>query len=159
MANLLKILTVFVLLGPPIGAIAFFAGMGIYGASQTGDLASLLWVFLFGLIYGVPLSYFIGMIPAAIAGLILGALAVFHRTPGTLLSVATGIIVGLGVVYSGGRPAIPDSLESASDYVPAFLLIVTCLVATVFCWAVARRTIANPIGSSALPLTPDQPHK
>ncbi len=146
--SLLKVLGVFVLLGPPIGALTFFAGIGVYGASQTGNIADVMWIFLFGLIYAVPLSYLMGAIPAAITGLILGALAIFHRIPGTPISAATGVLVGLGLVHSGGRPTLPHNIESASEYVPAFLLIATCLVATVICWAVARRLIRESRGSS-----------
>src|SRR5690606_3673132 len=91
-------------------------------------------------IYAVPLCYLKGTIPALIAGLILGALAVFHRTPGHLASTATGLLVGLGMgmVNSVGRP-----VESAFEYVRALLLVVTCIVATVLCWAVARRTLST----------------
>jgi len=143
LVNLLKVLAVFVLLGPPIGTLTFFAGMGVYGAGQTGSLSDLMWIILFGLIYAVPLSYLIGIIPAGIAGIILGTVAVLYRTPGTLLSMATGLMVGFGLVYSGGGPTLPDTVESASDYAPTLLLVSTCLVATVVCWAVARRSIGR----------------
>jgi len=62
---LLKILGL--LLGPPVGALTFFVGMSIYGVSQTGDIAGMWWLSLFGLIYGVPLSYLMGIAPAATA--------------------------------------------------------------------------------------------
>lgn len=149
---LLKILGVFVLLGPPVGALTFFVGMGVYGASQTGDIAGMWWLSLFGLIYGVPLSYLMGVVPAAAAGLILGATAVLYRPPGFLFSMVTGVAVGLGLVYSGGRAVTLQSDETATDYVPVVLLITTCLVATVVCWAVARCVFGKPLASSLLPV-------
>lgn len=141
---LLKVLGVFLLVGPPIGALTFFVGMGVYGASQTGDVAGLLWVALFGLIYAVPLSYLIGVMPAATAGLILGTTAVLYRPPGFLFSLVTGAVVGLGLVYSEGRSVALPSVETVSNDVLAVLLITACLVATVLCWAVARCFIGRP---------------
>lgn len=143
LTHLLKVLAIFAILGPPIGAVTFFAGIGAYGTSQTGDPASLMWVFLFGAIYAVPLSYLIGIMPAAIAGLILGGLAIFHRAPGLHTSAVIGLLIGIGLVYSGGRPTMQDTAESASEYAPALILISTCLIATVLCWAVARRTLTS----------------
>lgn len=146
---LLKVLGVFLLIGPPVGALTFFIGMGVYGVSQTGDIAGMWWLSLFGLIYGVPLSYLMGIAPAAAAGFILGATAALHRTPGLLFSIVTGVAVGLGLVCAGGRPVVAlPSGETATDYVSVVLLITTCLVATVVCWTVARCIIGRPPASS-----------
>ncbi len=143
LTDLLKVLGVFAVLGPPLGAMTFFAGLSLYGASESGDYAGMTWVFLFGLIYAVPLSYLMGIMPAAAAGLILGAIAVFYRVPGTLLAIAVGLLVGFGMVFSGGRPTLPYAAESASDYASALLLISTCVVPTVLCWPLARRMITG----------------
>jgi hypothetical protein len=149
---LLKVLGVFLLMGPPVGALTFFAGMGVYGSTQTGDIAGIWWLSLFGLIYGVPLSYLMGIAPAAAAGFILGATAALHRVPGHLFSTATGFFVGLWLAYAGGTPTALLNAETASDYVPIVLLIATCLVATVLCWAVARCTIRRPPAPSSPPI-------
>ncbi|WP_072386848.1 hypothetical protein [Hyphomicrobium sp. CS1BSMeth3] len=154
---LLKVLGVFLLMGPPVGALTFFAGMGVYGVSQTGDIASVWWLSLFGLIYGVPLSYLMGIAPAAAAGFILGAAAALHRTPGFLFSIATGFLVGLWLVYAGGSSIAPPSAETASDNVPAILLIATCLVPTVLCWALARCIIRRMPASSSCPVATGHP--
>lgn len=148
---LLKVMGVFLLMGPPVGGLTFFAGIGVYGASQTGDIADMGWITLFGLIYGLPLSYPMGIAPAAAAGFILGATAALHHVPGNLFSAATGFVVGLWLVHAGGLSLPLPSAENASDYVPAVLLLATCLVATVLCWAVARRTIGRPHAPSSVP--------
>jgi len=140
---LLKVLVVFGLIGPPVGALTLFATIGLYGAAQTGDPAAVLWVALFGLIYAVPLSYLIGIIPAVCAGLVLGVAAAFHRPPSYLAAMAAGAVVGLGLVHSGGSPIVPSSAETPSEYAPAAFLIVTCVVATVVCWAVARLALGS----------------
>lgn len=141
---LLKVLAVFLLIGPPVGALTLFVGIGVYGASQTGDVASIWWLSLFGLIYAVPLSYLVGYAPAAAAGLILGATAALHHVPGLLFAAATGLVVGLWLVHAGGMSVMPPGAETGADYVPVVLLVSMCVVATVLCWAVARCIIGNP---------------
>lgn len=149
---LLKVLGVFLLMGPPVGALTFFAGMGVYGASQTGDIADIGWITLFGLIYGLPLGYLVGLAPAAAAGFVLGATAALHHVPGHLFSAATGFLVGLWLVRAGGSSLPLPGTGNASDSVPAVLLIATCLAATVLCWPVARRTIGRPAAPSSAPV-------
>lgn len=134
MAVVLKYLAVFLLAGPPVGALAFFIGMAVYALVQSGDVSGLMWIPLFGIIYAVPLSYLIGVVPAGVAGLVIGAKAAFHRPPGFMFAAATGFVVGVGLVYAGGRPmTVP-----AEDNVASLFLVGTCLVATIVCWAAAR---------------------
>lgn len=149
---LLKVVGVFLLVGPPAGALTFFVGMGVYGVSQTGDIAGMWWVSLFGLIYGLPLSYPLGIAPAAAAGLVLGATAALHHVPGFLFAAVTGFLVGLWLVYAGGGPVAPPDAGTASDYVSTALLVTTCLVPTVVCWAVARCTIRTPSAPPSRPV-------
>ena len=142
-ATIAKVLAIFVGLGPPIGALALFVGIGLYVSMQSGDFAGLMWIPMLGIIYAVPLSYLIGAIPAAIAGLIVGVAATFNYRPGFLFSTATGLAIGLGLVYAGGRPILRTTLENASDNVSAVLLVGTCLAATLTCSALARAVIKS----------------
>jgi hypothetical protein len=152
---LLKVLGVFALMGPPVGALTFFVAIGLYGAVQTGDAATLLWVTLFGFIYAVPLSYLIGIVPALSAGLILGVVAIVHRPPGILGSIMVGTAVGIGVGSEDLSLLAPGNVP-ASDYALAAIPIMTCLVATVSCWAVARWMFARP--DAPIPQPAVSPH-
>jgi hypothetical protein len=143
-ATIAKVLAIFVALGPPIGALVLFMGMGLYVWMQSGDVAGLVWVPLLGIIYAVPLSYLIGAIPAGIAGLIVGVAAAFSYRPGMLFATATGLAVGLGLVYAGGRPIFSTTLHNPSENVSAVLIVGTCLAATLACWAVARAVATWP---------------
>jgi len=138
LAVLLKVLTVFLIMGPPVGALTFIVGMSVYGASQTGNIADILSFSLFGLIYVLPLIYLVGIAPAAVIGLILGATAALHHVPGLLFSIATGFLIGLWSVYAGGSSIPLPSAETISDYVSVVLLMTAYLVPTVLCWIVAR---------------------
>jgi hypothetical protein len=142
-AMIAKVLAIFVVIGPPAGAFAFFVGLSFYVFMQSGDVAGLLWIPLFGIIYAVPLSYLIGAIPAALAGLMVGVAAVFQFRPGLLFSAATGLAIGLGLVYAGGRPILVTTPENASDTISAVLLVGTCLAATLICCALARAVIKS----------------
>lgn len=141
----LKVLAVFVLFGPPIGALTVFLGIGINGAIQSGSPSDVVVLTMFGLIYGVPVSYLIGATPAAISGLILGATAALHHVPGLLFALIVGTVVGVGMaVYAeGGSVPMPGD-ETAPDYVFSVLLIAACIAATVLCWIIARSTIGKP---------------
>lgn len=145
----LKVVAVFILLGPPIGAATMFAGIGVYGAMQTGDVADVLWLTLFGMIYGAPLSYFIGFAPAAIAGAILGVIAVLHRVPGFLMAVAVGTIVGVGLLYSSGSSLAPPANDDVTKTGSDLLLVASCVVPTAICWMVARCIFGRSNGQPA----------
>ena len=122
--------------------------MGVYGVSLTGDVAGLWWISLFGLIYAVPLSYPMGIAPAAASGLILGATAALHHVPGFLFAAATGFLVGLWLVYAGGGSVALPGDAAMSDYAPTLLIVTTCLVATLVCWGIARCIVGRPSAAS-----------
>lgn len=140
-AIITKVLAIFLIVGPPAGAVAFFVGMGLYAVVQSGDAAGLAWVPLFGIIYGVPLSYLIGAIPAAIAGLILGVSAALSYRPGLLFATATGLAVGVGLVAAGGRPILATTMQNPADSVSSLPLLGTCVAATLVCWMLASAVV------------------
>ena len=145
LAVLLKVLAVFLVMGPPVGALAFFVGVGINGVIETGSIADAALYTMFGLIYGVPLSYLIGTTPALISGSILGATAALHHVPGLPFASAVGFVVGLGMaLYAIGGSIEPPSAETVSGYVFSLFLFAACLVSTVACWAVARLIVGKP---------------
>lgn len=148
-ATVAKYLGIFVAIGPPAGGLAFFAGIGLVALVQNGDVAGLLWIFLFGLIYGVPMSYLLGAIPAAVAGLAVGLAATCNLRPGLWLATAVGLAVGIGLVLAGGRPLFAAVAEGGSDNLSAVLLVATCVAATLAATGVARAVIRAPEAPNA----------
>lgn len=134
----MKILAIFSLLGPPAGTLTIFAVVGALDMVQTGDLGGLVWISLFGLIYGVPAGYLMGIAPAAAAGAILAAYSVAVRPPGLLFAGATGTGVGLAMVSLGGRNVGQLVERPFTDTLSILLLPLAALVATLVCWAIAR---------------------
>jgi hypothetical protein len=145
LSQTLKVLVVFLIMGPPVGALTFFVGVGINGVIETGNVADVALPTMFGLIYGVPLCYSIGTTPTAISGLILGATAALNRAPGLLFAATVGIAVGIGMAFYaiGGSIELP-SAETASGYIFSVSLFAACLVSTVICWIVAHSIIGKP---------------
>ena len=136
----LAILIVFVIVGPPVGALVFFLTIALFGMGQQVDLAGLGWIGLFAVIYGVPFSYLIGIGPAAVAGLVIGIRDAFFRTATWAFAILTGLGVGVGLLVMSGQQLIPPT-ESGTEYpISNPVLIITCFLSTMFCWFIVRQS-------------------
>jgi hypothetical protein len=135
----LAILIVFVLVGPPVGALVFFLTMALFGMGQKVDLAGLGWIGLFALIYGVPFSYLIGIGPAAVAGLAIGIRDAFFRTATWAFAILTGLGVGVGLLVMSGQQLFPPTVSGTEYPISNPVLLVTCFLSTMFCWFIVRQ--------------------
>lgn len=133
--QVLAVLAVFVVAGPPIGAIAFFLFVSLIGMGRGVDIAGLGWVGLFALIYGVPLSYLIGVVPAAVAGGILGLGRACLGWSGWLPAMLTGFGIGIGLQLLSGQPLPGLEAATTSDGAKNALMIGVCVAATLACWS------------------------
>jgi len=139
------ILLVFLFVGPPVGALAFMLSIALIGMGLKVDLAGLSWIGLFALIYAVPLSYFIGVGPAAVGGLMVGIRQAFYGPIRWPFAVLIGISIGVGVMILSGK-SMPFGLTDTEhpDYLP--VMVITCLTATMVCWAIVRTWHFGPKG-------------
>ncbi|MCO5132090.1 MAG: hypothetical protein M9932_16260 [Xanthobacteraceae bacterium] len=142
---LIAILMVFVFIGPPVGALAFMLTVGLIGMGAKVDLIGLSWIGLFALIYAAPLSYFIGAGPAAVGGLIFGVRQAFFGPVRWPVAALIGIGVGVGFLVISGH-SLPSMLADSEqpEYIP--VMVITCLAATVACWAIVRTWHFAPNG-------------
>lgn len=133
----LAVVLIFVLIGPPVGALAFMLSIALIAMGSNVDLIGLSWIGLFALIYAAPLSYFIGAAPAAAGGLVFGIRQAFFGPVAWPLAVMIGVGLGLGVLVMSGRspPRMLTDTEQP-EYVP--VMVMTCLAATMACWAIVR---------------------
>ena len=134
----LAILIVFVLVGPPVGALVFFLTIALFGMGQKFDLAGLGWIGLFALIYGVPFSYLIGIGPAAVAGLAIGIRDAFFRKTTWAFAILTGLGVGVGLLLMSGQQLIPPKASGTEYPISNPVLLLTCFVSTMVCWRIVR---------------------
>jgi hypothetical protein len=138
--RLIAIVLVFVVLAPMIGAliwVALVAGIGLPPDFDGSD-PDRHWLTLLGLIYAVPMSYYFGAVPAAVAGLVIGITQAFVGRAGWPLALGTALVVAVAVLQRSGQLSLvgaPD--QSPFPEYPA-IMILTCLVPTMLCWVLVR---------------------
>jgi len=141
----IAILLVFLFIGPPVGALAFILSIALIGMGSHVDLLGLSWIGLFALIYAAPLSYLIGVGPAAAGGLVIGIRQAFYGPIRWPVAMLIGIGLGVGVLVMSGK-SLPSALTSTDDpeYLP--VMVITCLAATMVCWGIVRTWYFGPEG-------------
>ena len=132
--RLIAIVLVFIVVGPPVGALAFFLSVGLIGMGLKADLAGLTWIGLFALIYAVPLSYMIGVGPAAAVGLLVGIRQAWFGAIRWPFALAIGLAAGVGFLLLSGQPVIPRFGGDTTQPVHVPVMVTTCLSATLACW-------------------------
>jgi hypothetical protein len=140
--RLLKGLVVFVLLGPLIGSLTFLVPAFIHAWMGSTSPDPSLWnYFTFitpVLIFGIFAGYFIGVIPAAAAGLLCLArdakLHGFNVLHAGAVGLAIGILFVLFTLLVGGLPP----RWSAHNVADVVFRVMSCVVASVVCWPIAR---------------------
>jgi hypothetical protein len=152
--RLIAIVLVFVVLGPPLGAVIWVAlvtGVGMLPEWDAAD-PGLRWLTVLGLVYAVPMSYFFGAAPAAAAGLVIGITQSFVGRAGWPLALGTGLVVAIVVLERSGQATFagtPD--QSPFPEYPA-VMILACLIPTLMCWALVRNWyFAPPLSTDAAP--------
>jgi hypothetical protein len=135
--RVIAVVLVFVLIGPPVGALILLLTVAAFNMADP-DLAGLSWVAIFALLYGVPVSYLFGALPAATAGLLVGLWQNFVGRPSWLLALGVGLIVGVGYLYGAGHPPPDASAKEFEfwEYPPIFVL--SCVGPTMLCWLIVR---------------------
>lgn len=135
----LAIALVFLALGPPLGALAFFLAIGLVNLGHGVLPEDLFTICLVALIYGVPMSYLFGAAPALASGLMVG---LWQSSRGRVTlpgSVAIGALTGVGLAALSGTRVWPSPSVESSELLIGGVLIATCLIPTVLCWLVVRR--------------------
>jgi hypothetical protein len=147
--QVLAIVLVFVLIGPPVGTMVFMMLITLIGLHYQVDLQGLSWIALFSLIYALPIGYMIGIAPAAASGLAIGIRQAFYGRVAWWLALAVGIIVGVGFQVLTGQPLVPAEGASGMREQGA-VMVLTCLCATMVCWALVRGWHVVPAGARKL---------
>lgn len=145
------IVAVFVALGPPVGALAVMlllaalglgSGLAADGWLDQGRFA--VGVMLLGLVFGLPISYIVGGVPAALVGL---AIAAWDARTGSIsLYVALGTALVLGVLAASRASGLVSASEGERAAQIAILL--AHLAAAGLCWFLARAIFGRPAVSN-----------
>jgi hypothetical protein len=152
--RLIAIVLVFVGLGPPLGAVIWVAMLAAIGLPPDWDVAGpdLHWLTLLGLIYAVPMSYYIGAVPAAVAGLVIGGTQSFIGRAGWPLALGTGLAVAIVVLERSGAGSYAGTNDQSPFPEYSAVMILACLVPTLLCWSLVRSWyFAPPTSMDAAP--------
>jgi hypothetical protein len=155
--RLIAVVIVFVVIGPPVGAIVLVGlveGLDRYGYPDLEGL-DRHWVTLFDLILAVPVSYWYGTMPAAAAGLVIGVRQVFFGRATWPMALATGFVVALAVLDRSGQHPFA-AMPGNRSFPASAIVMLACLVATMACWGLVRNWyVAAP--RSSLQRSPMEP--
>lgn len=130
--NFFVVVLIFVLVGPPVGAIAFLAMLAVW-LGKNSDPAAIGSVFAFLTLYGLIFSWFIGGLPALLTGLCFATWQTFIGRVRWALAAFGGIVAGLILVVVAG-----DIARDIGDPPMLPLYLITCFAATMACWLLAR---------------------
>jgi hypothetical protein len=130
------IVLVFVLLGPLLGSAVFSVATAMFGFGWNVGAYDALFITLFTWLFGAPMAYAVGFLPAVAAGLVIGIRQCFFGRASLLFAIATGLVVGALFLCVRWLLDVPDK-----TYAPTFVPIglATCLLPTIVCWAIVRR--------------------
>ena len=147
--RLLAIVIVFVVLGPPIGALVLVGlveGIGGYGEFDSSDRH---WLTLLDLIAAVPVSYWYGTGPAALAALAIGIRQSFFGRATWPMALAVGLLVAIVVLdRSGGYPFGGRPTDQPFPASSAIVML-ACTAATMLCWGLVRHWYVSPPAAPA----------
>jgi hypothetical protein len=130
MLHLFGVVLLFAVLGPVVGGIVVIAGLGIWiGYPSPGDALAVM---LTMMIYGLFVSYWMGAIPALLAGAVIGFMDAFRGGTTLAFAAALGAAMGIGwtVMMGGGT--------EAEQVVLHVLVVLASAVATIVCWLATR---------------------
>jgi hypothetical protein len=137
MRRCLAIVLIFVVVGPPVGGLVVIYGSEIARLHSAADVSAVTRKFANAVALIVGMSYLLGSLPAAAAGLLVGIRQAFYGTVTWPMALGIGLIVGAAfavfVVISASRSG-PASLFSA----PSALMIAASVIATMVCWVCVR---------------------
>jgi hypothetical protein len=108
---------------------------------------SFTWFTLLGLLYAVPMSYFFGAGPAAIAGLVIGLAQSFIGRAGWPLALGTGLVVAIVVLERSNDGSLPAAADRGAFSELSAIMMLACLISTLLCWALVRSWNFAPAAS------------
>lgn len=134
----LKIMLVFLVFGPPIGALTYTSLIGLwFGRTDPGGGLA---VFAFLSIFGLPLSYLYGAAPALLTGLAMALWRLARGAIGWLEAVIIGLGAGVFMAFAG-KAGVVEAASATSNAMA--LVTLTALVPAFACWWLACRLVAG----------------
>jgi hypothetical protein len=139
--DVVAIMWIFIIVGPPVGAMAFVFTLALVGMAMRPDLAAATGVGLFALLCAMALRRRIVAGPAAADDLLASIRQTCFGPLAWPMVAAGAVAVGLGVLSLFGQPDLLPSRADAPqpEYMPVVLAI--CLGNALIGWAIVRNWI------------------
>lgn len=132
-----KVLILFGFVGPPIGAFFFGFFIGVYiaiteGFSSPDQIANILVVPFFTLMFGFIFSYPIGVVPSLLAGLVTAAIEIELGSISQWRTAQVGAVIGL--VFAIFLIITDNFLHMNGGAITVLLFVFVCSASTWFTW-------------------------
>lgn len=118
LTRLLSTVGLFVLIGPPVGAITLSL-VGYIGALVTSQPPGIADMLLYGGLMGIVLSWLVGGVQAAFAGAATAVASFNTSLPPMAVAAAAGLVTGSIHSYGEGFEPLFDALVITVHVVPA----------------------------------------
>lgn len=125
LSRFIAVLFVFVLVGPPVGAVTVSLA-GSLVALVLGDDSGMAGLVFYSGLLGIPLSWLVGGVQAAFAGLAFAASAAVGIRSSVAFGIAGGFIAGLAYLF-----------RAELDWPTAGVILVAHVVAAAVCGMIA----------------------
>lgn len=132
--NATLVTLIYVLVGPPAGALVFLGLVAAWVGRTDPDGAFAM--FAFTSLFGVPLSYAVGAAPAFFVGLGFALWQTLVGRAGWLAAAGVGVVAGL--LIAGANGDLSAEIDAGADMPLRPIFMLTCAAATLACWACAR---------------------
>lgn len=141
-----KIILVFLLLGPPLGSLVHMLGLFVISPPSVSAMQAVDF-FLRMTVIGTPFSYLFGVIPALGTGI---SMALVQRIWGRIRLIEAALLgLACGVLFAFATEQNSGPLPSRAYFV---VKVLTCLIPTIICWWLVRskRTDISEEGNEAV---------
>lgn len=138
-----RVMLLYIILGPPLGSVVYVIGLLVEKGAPNGIVHFIQSYFVIFVLtpIGLIFTYLIGLIPAALAGLIIAAIDVatrlnFART--LLLVAAAGLPSSVLFLVIGAATPAENPLIWI-NWPNTLVKILTCMVPTIVVWLILQR--------------------
>lgn len=118
LTRLVSTVGLFVLIGPPVAAITLSL-VGYIGALVTGQPPGIADMLLYGGLMGIVLSWLVGGVQAAFAGVATAVASLYSPLPPIVVAAGAGLVTGSIQIYSDGFEPLFNALMIAVHVAPA----------------------------------------
>jgi hypothetical protein len=138
-ARVIAIVGLFALIGPPVGLITFVTGQMLRTSNLTNLTLGGLWQIILAIASVLPYAYFLGIVPATAAGVLVGICKQATGRAPWWIALTVGIVVGLAFLwFIERRPPSSQAPPETPQLGFRLVIILVNVVPTMLCSWIVR---------------------